>query len=351
MASQQPIPPADAAAPFPGKITAKPDVIDFGDVFDGEELQDTIRFINDGDEDWPVQRVATSCGCTVATLLGPDGANIPNSPRPETALIILAPGEALTVEVHFNTAGQQGIVEKHVELVHIDPLVSPLKIPVKARVSRAIVVSPTVISFSSVGKRERTEKQILVESQDIGPWKISGFETAIPSMPLPDFLSFEVEEQSETSQKIRVILDGARPVGTISAKVRINIEHDRIKYGEFFVSGIVEPDVTFNSGNPQMPKIISFDQLKPGTKTTRTLTIQNRDPDTPYLLQSYDLFTEKSEFFAVEIRAIEKGVHYEVDVTANAAIDQRFFRGTLVLKADHPDLPQKTVPFHGWVPK
>lgn len=340
---------SDEAAP--ATIVPTPAVVDFGDVFDGEILKQTVVFKNAGAADWPVQQVRTSCGCTVARLKGPDGAEIPNVPRPGQALVTLGPGEEFEVGVEFSTANQHGSVEKSVQLFHLDPQVASLSIPVRARVTKALTISPSVLTMGSIGKRETIEKTVVLESSDIGEWTIEGFESAIETMPLPEFLGFDVSNDTDNRKIITVKLEGSRPVGTVSAKVRVLIGHERVNFTEFFLSGVVESDVTFDSGNPSLPKIISFDQVQPDTTTTRTMVVRNTDPSTPYNLTGFDLFTEKPEFFEVDIRTVEAGMHYEVDVTVNSDIDMRFFRGTLVLQADHPDLPEKPVPFHGWVPK
>ena len=60
---------------------------------------------------------------------------------------------------------------------------------------------------------------------------------------------------------------------------------------------------------------------------------------------------KKGEYFETELRTIEEGVRYEVDLKADGRIGDSFFRGNLVLQAEHPDLKSKTISFHGWVKK
>ena len=91
--------------------------------------------------------------------------------------------------------------------------------------------------------------------------------------------------------------------------------------------------------------------MEAGSKVKRTLKIKNSDPATPYKVTSVDIQAPKPEFFKTELRTIKEGEEYEVDVTADAAIQENFFRGNLVIRAEHPDLPNKVVPFHGWVRK
>ncbi len=330
-------------------IEADPAVVDFGDAYEGEILKTMVTFTNTGTEPYPVQQVRTSCGCTVARLFGPEGEEIPNKPRTGIALINLEAGQAIEVEVEFTTAEQHGNVEKTVTLFHVEPGKPSVVVPVRARVTKALVVTPKLLNLHTVGKRETVTKTILIESQDIGEWEIESFTSAIEARAIPECMKFEVVESKLNKKTIKLTIDGTRPIGTLSAKVRVNLDHDRIAYTEFFVSGVVVSDVTFNSGDKTFPQTINFDKLDPGSKRTRTLTITNADPTTPYVLDHVELLSSKDEFFSYEVREVESGVKYEVDLTADAAINQAFFRGNLKLIADHPDVPQKVVPFHGWV--
>lgn len=330
-------------------IVADPPVVDFGDAFEGEILTTTVTFTNTGDAPYPVQQVRTSCGCTVARIFGPDGNEIVNKPRPGVALVNLEPDQALDVEVEFTTADQHGSIEKTVSVLHVQPGEPGRDVPVRARITKALAVTPKLVNLNEVKKRERVEQTILVESQDIGEWEIAAFESAIETRPLPECMTFEVVESTPTRKTVTLVIDGQRPIGTLSAKVRVVLDHERIRYTEFFVSGVVVPDVTFDSGDKTFPHTVNFDKLDPGSKRTRTLTITNADPDTPYVVQSVEIISNKAEYFEHELREVEEGVKYEIDLTADADIAQAFFRGNMRILADHPDVPTKTIPFHGWV--
>jgi hypothetical protein len=298
-----------------------------------------------------VQQVRTTCGCTVATVHGPDGAELPSRPQdPTHPMVTLKPGEAIEVDVELVTTNQHGAVEKGLQVFPVDPALTMVNVPVRARVSKAFAISPTSLNLGNIGKTGPIEQTLVLQSQSPGEWTIDGFESA-DARPLPDSIQFEVLETEGQSRRIRMSSPGPRPVGQLTLKVRVKIGHERVKSVEFFVFGVIQPDVTFRSDSPQFPDAISFDQIEPGTKVTRTLTIKNADPSTPYVLETVDLQTPKPEFFVATLREIEAGVQYEVDVTADAGVADAFFRGNLVLHAKHPDLPSRVVPFHGWVRK
>jgi hypothetical protein len=327
--------------------------VEFGDVFEGEAPHTTVTFTNKGEADFAVREVRTTCGCTVATVKGPDGVDVPAKPHTNQPVVTLKPGESIEVGVEMTTTGQHGAVEKSLQVHNIDPTVPLVSVPVRARVTKAFSVTPDSVTLGTIGKRGLIERELTIQSQSIGDWKIEGIESAVEGRPLPGNLRFEVLDTEGQARRVKLLLDGPRAVGPITSKVRIKVTHERVKQIEFFVYGTVQSDVVFSSGQANFPETLSFDQMDPDTKVTRTLTVTNHDPGTPYMITALDIQSPKPEFFKTTLRTIEEGVKYEIDVTADAALAENFFRGNLVVRAQHPDVSvaTKVVPFHGWVRK
>jgi hypothetical protein len=331
-------------------LLPEPAVVDLGDVFEGEVPHTTVIFTNKGEADFRIKEVRTSCGCTVATVTGPDGVGISPKPLSDQPILVLKPGETMQVGVELNTANQHGSVEKSVQVHNFDPTVPAVQVPVRARVTKAFSLTPEQLNLGSVAKRGLVEQELTIQSQSIGDWSIDGFETGIEGRPLPTGMHFEVLDKQGQARRVKMVFEGPRAVGPITARVRIKVSHERVKNIDFYVYGQVQSDVIFTTGE-SIPETINFDQMDPGSTVTRTLTITNHDPDTPYTITSLDIQAPKPEFFKTTLRTIEEGMRYEVDISADAAIAENFFRGNLVVRAQHPDLPSKTVPFHGWVRK
>ncbi|MHC5210049.1 MAG: DUF1573 domain-containing protein [Planctomycetota bacterium] len=349
----------EAPAPAPQEtvtpavqVSAEPEVVDFGDVLDGEPTLATVKFTNICDEDVPVRQVRTTCGCTVATVHGPDGAQLTaRPPKPEMLVTTLAPGEAISVDVKMDTSHANGQIEKQLQLFITDPVLPTLQVPVRARVTRAFAVSPETLNLGKITKSGKVEQTIVIQAQAVGDWSIEGFESALPAQPLPDWIQFKSLDDEGLHRRVQITIDGPRSVGPFTSKVRVKLAHERVKGADFFLYGMVEPDVAFDTGNPTLPGALSFDQMERGSASARTLTITNRDPATPYLLESVDLQIqpEQKEFFETILHTDEEGMSYTVEVKARADMPEPFFRGNLVLHAQHPDLPQHVVSFHGWV--
>jgi hypothetical protein len=331
-------------------LVAKPAVVDFGDVLDGELTWGEVTLSNSGEADWAVQQVRTSCGCTVAIVHGPDGAEIPSRPStPGLAIVTLKPGEVMTVGVELITANQHGSVEKQLTIYPLDTSLDAVNVPVRARVTKAFAVFPPNVNLNTIGKSEKIDRTITVQAQAVGAWSIDGFTSAIDTQPLPEALSFEVLDDEGPTRRIRMTTSSALSVGTLTTKVRIKLGHERVNHVDFYIYGMVEADVRFDTGSETTPGSLSFDKIEVGSTVTRTIIISNHDDQTPYLLDSADIQSPDPEFFETSIRTVEEGVSYEVDVTVDGAIGEGFFRGNLVLHAQHPDVPTRSISFHGWV--
>lgn len=351
LAAQDAVPPT--APPQPAvTIAADPPVVDFGDILGGEAARASVKITNVSDKPVPVKQVKTTCGCTVATVHGPDGTELPARPAKADMLVTtLEPGQSLTVDVKMETANAQGPVEKSLQVYTSDATSTPLSVPVKARISKAFSLSPDKVDLRNVARTGRVEQTIVVQAQSIGNWTIDGFESGIEGQPLPPWLQLSVLDTEGLSRRVQLVSDGPRPVGAFTAKVRVKIGHEKVKSVDFTIFGIVRPDVTFDTGSPTQPESVSFDQMKRGDQVVRTIKITNNDPTVPYTLKSADIQVPDAlkPLIQSTVNTIQEGVSYEIVLTVKADMPEPFFRGSLLLVAEHPDLPRHSISFHGWV--
>ncbi|MDG2149071.1 MAG: DUF1573 domain-containing protein [Planctomycetota bacterium] len=332
-------------------LTAEPSHVEFGDAFQGELLNQEVVVRNSGTGNFPLATIQTSCGCTAARIIGPDGTEYPTRGPGNEPILVLHPDEEMKVMVEFNTAGKSGDVSQSMKLHPADPSLEPLEVDVHIRVTKALQVTPAWLNLNKIPKTGPLEEIVLVESVEIGDWDITGFKNQTEGIPLPDWMQFEVLDQEGSRRRVRVSLGNDRPVGAISTRVAIQIDHERIKQVDFAVSAIVEPNVSFNTESSSFQDSVNFEHVNADDKVTRTIKVLNKDPSVPYMLEGVDILTSQKDFFETEIRTLDEGVSYEIDITVDGAIGAPFFRGSLVLRAEHPDLPSKMIPFHGWVQK
>lgn len=90
--------PATKSGPI---ITFEKKTHDFGDIFQGDKVEETFKFANTGTEPLIITNVQVTCGCTV-----------PKWPRDP-----IMPGGKSEITVAFNSAGKMGKQNKTVTVV------------------------------------------------------------------------------------------------------------------------------------------------------------------------------------------------------------------------------------------
>jgi hypothetical protein len=111
-----------------------PNLIDFGDIREGELLHGKIQFVNRGDEQVVVDRVQPSCGCTVADL-----------PRNE-----YAPGDTATISFTWNTTHFSGMVRKTIHVYFKDSDIPNEMVSFQARVFTELDLNPSYLYFQNI---------------------------------------------------------------------------------------------------------------------------------------------------------------------------------------------------------
>lgn len=97
------------------KMTFKKMSWDFGTITEGERVEHTFKFVNDGESDLVISSATASCGCTI----------------PEWPKEPIAPGEEGEIKVEFNSTGKSDLVTKDVTiLANTNPVKTVLQIKV-----------------------------------------------------------------------------------------------------------------------------------------------------------------------------------------------------------------------------
>ena len=111
--------PTRAAEPAKGpRIAAEPLVFDFGKVLTQKTLHKDFVIRNFGTEDLDIEKVSTTCGCTVA----------------EEPPKVVKPGQSAVLKIKFETRTYAGPVERKILIQSNDPVKNPLELKIKATV-------------------------------------------------------------------------------------------------------------------------------------------------------------------------------------------------------------------------
>jgi Protein of unknown function (DUF1573) len=100
------------------RISAEPLVFDFGKVLTEKTLHKDFVIRNVGTEDLDIERVSTTCGCTVA----------------EEPPKLVKPGQSAVLKIKFETRTYSGRVERKILVQSNDPVKNPLELKIQATV-------------------------------------------------------------------------------------------------------------------------------------------------------------------------------------------------------------------------
>ena len=77
----------------------------FGTITEGEKVNHSFKFRNDGKSDLVIRKISTSCGCTAV----------------EKKAEVIKPGESSSIDVTFNSAGKSNRQNKSITIICNDP--------------------------------------------------------------------------------------------------------------------------------------------------------------------------------------------------------------------------------------
>ncbi|MEI6122208.1 MAG: DUF1573 domain-containing protein [Bacteroidota bacterium] len=108
------------------KIKFESPSFDFGTAKQGDKVECTFTFTNEGKSDLTIRKVKASCGCTAT--------------NPEKTL--LKPGESSKINATFNTAGKEGKQYKNITVTCNDPANSSVMLTIQGTVEKPAATTP-----------------------------------------------------------------------------------------------------------------------------------------------------------------------------------------------------------------
>lgn len=336
-------------APQPRLYVEIPE-IDFGTIFEGELKSRMYHLENRGGAPLVFDRIKPTCGCAAARIFVGD-------PRTEIGLdkqaliggktiFVLPPGESADLQVDYDATGQPPIaMVKKVLLGTNDPEQKAFSLVMKVKVEHGIRIHPRQVRFDDVLRGRGATQDVLIQ---ISP----GLDLSIVSVgntneifgatvePIPN-------EGDERRYRVRVTLAPEAAVGPQSRTLTLETDHPNLKRKNLPIIANVRSAVRFDTGNRTHESTLSFGVIPHDATGERVIEIRNGDPSVPYTVLGVDVDSRWKTHIDVEVRESEPGRSYQLVVTTKPGLDVRFFRGTLTIRAEHPDEPTKMVQFNG----
>jgi len=161
---------------------------DFGMIGPAETVFHRFIVTNMGNAPLKIKNVASSCGCSVASV----------------GKWALAHGESTFVEVKFNPSGMAGHVHKSLQVISDDPKSPNVTLTFEAGIVRDIVLKPPVAFFDDILRSGTASSTMRLESTNGQPIAITS--AKIQNAP---YLSFS-QERDGCDVVFNVFIDGKR---------------------------------------------------------------------------------------------------------------------------------------------
>ncbi len=109
-------------------------MIDLGKLQKGDTANGDITFLNSGNQPLVIQKIKTSCGCTVA----------------QNEKEVYAPGDTIKIHFSVNTRGFRNVVRKTITVLFQEEKLKYLKYTLQMNIFSDLELSPRFISFRHV---------------------------------------------------------------------------------------------------------------------------------------------------------------------------------------------------------
>ncbi len=195
------------------KIACEQPEFDFGERSNEEKVEHEFIIKNIGDAKLLIDKVRTTCGCTVAELEKKE----------------LEPGESTKVKAILTLRGRQGATTKSISVESNDPETPILTLTLKGVAIPPILVEPQVVNFGKITEDKPEDKSIEVKANR------PNLTFNITNVDLSQLPGFKTEiETIEQGKAYKIKLSATEPIapGTSFINKRMIIETDIVPQDE-----------------------------------------------------------------------------------------------------------------------
>ena len=292
-----------------------------------------------------------TCGCTIAQVIAPNGDVIdPKKVPPADDVLTLKPDESCKIKVDFNSAGQPTHkLEKMITVITNDNKNPALRLKMTVTVTKGITIDPNPLNFGDVVRGEERSSRTYAKLTKVKDLEITGWKDK------PAYLEASWEKASAPDGTPALAIDvkilPTAPIGYVSTALIAETNHDKMKTLPIQIYALVKSEVMFDTGNKINKERVDFEVINAGESQERTIEVRNGNKSVPYVITGLEVESKYADLISHQLTEHERGAHYTITLRTDPALDARFFRGILKIKAEHADLGVKEIHFHGWVKK
>lgn len=315
--------------------------LDFGTIPDITRVGKKIVFRNVGNDLLTITNVKSGCGCTVAELKIRD----------------YMPGEEGVLEVFYDPTGRTGRQHKTIEITTNDPANPRITIDVNALIRPVVKFTPRGVNLRQVVRGKGASGTILVTS-DRERFEITGVRVEGGA------LDYEIGEpeiakkpDGTTYHKVTLTVKVApgAPMGWFSRRLVVLslVSDDSGKMVAHEATATMTANVVGDIET--RPQRLQFGMPNPGEKYSKKIRVLSRTGRPFKVLGTEIKIQDKTLPISPEISfesSVMVGTGEKVTIISLTGVfpdEPGLIRGMFVIKTDHPDQPEVSIPFFGSV--
>lgn len=338
---------AQSAGPGPRATQGTPRVvydqqaIDFGKVDDVNYPTAKITFTNEGDGEFVIYEVKSSCSCTVGKL---DKKNY-------------APGESGTLTIELKTAGREGKFGQTVTVISNDPAAPSRILSVRAEVFPIVKLSLKRLNFGTLDKGAGGEQTLVVTGPD-DEFAVTAVRVDRPDAFAAEIIDSEIKEVDDklnggkkmatvTTVKVRAL--PTAPVGTqVRGTVRIVTNHEDRGVIQVTSTLAVRGDLRLEPGR------LTLGVIRPGESFEKKIRIKTASGEPFQITGTVPVMPVGREMLAASeftVEPAEDGEGYYLVMRGTAPEQPTPTRGYVLINTDVPGEPVVRATISGMIRK
>ena len=290
-------------------LQVDPNIYKFEPVSEGTIVSHEFVITNSGNQELLIDRVISSCGCTVVEV----------SPKN------VAPTQSAKVKVEFDTTGFSGYKTKSVRIYSNDPESSMTTLYLEGRVESELVVEPALLSFEKIqqAKVSLASQEVVVKVRDLD----SDIKIKSVRSPSKRLIIKEIEADDQF-RRLAVMLKPDLPIGEFRDRVLIRLDGASSKSLNIPVSVDIVGDLKLS------PPVVSFGLLASNDRIHRKVIVENLSGREIKLQRA----TSEFEGLRVSHKSWNNGKEYILDLELDPSkLVGEQFKTQVILEFDAPE--------------
>lgn len=330
----------------------------FGKVMQGDVLTHKFMLKSSGEEDLVIKQAKPTCGCTVAQVACEQADG---SMGPYTFGNPIPPGRKIEIQATLHTQNKRGHASSHINMFTNDPR-GQVSLGLEADVDPFFQVNPNAISFNTISSKDSVTDKAVITTTRGERVKLTAGKDNMPAGLKIELNPLDADAEGKATRYELVATAGPGCMeGQLAYAVPVKSDlpipgAEKLPNGQF---PCYDTTVTVMARVTGMisytPQFISLGLIKPGQVKATQIRVTSHDPSFKLgelACQIRGRDTAEWEFakcFQTFTRPVpgENAVDVEVRLNGMPETLNGSFSGTLVIKVNHPDKPELSLPITG----